>query len=342
MSRKRLLAFFCALVTLPVFAADDERWYKVELLVFTRDPVVTTELFPPSPELAYPSASRYLHYPARILEVEEAYPGRTGVDEFGRIVISEPPPAGAILPPPVEEIAQPEESLEDALDLPSAFLEEVEAPPLRPTPFVALAADFRELGASGLRLSRSAGATVQFHETWLQPIPARAEALPLVLDESGDLGEWPELQGTVLIHRSRYLHIEANLWRNTRGQDLPAAWRIAPPPLGPVRVITEPFSPAPLAPVTVTAEPYPVDFSGLPLYRPPRPELTPVFPYRHAITFEQRRRMKRNELHYIDHPAMGILIKITALDEDALESWAEAELMQSEEWPASLRTRAAP
>ena len=56
----------------------------------------------------------------------------------------------------------------------------------------------------------------------------------------------------------------------------------------------------------------------------------------------ERRRMKRNELHYIDHPAMGILIKITALDEDALESWAEAELMQSEDWPASLRTRAAP
>ena len=60
------------------------------------------------------------------------------------------------------------------------------------------------------------------------------------------------------------------------------------------------------------------------------------------MQLSESRRMRSEELHYLDHPAMGAIIKITALDEDALESWAEAELMQSEDWPASLRTRAAP
>ncbi|NND68244.1 MAG: hypothetical protein HKN19_11710, partial [Halioglobus sp.] len=129
------------------------------------------------------------------------------------------------------------------------------------------------------------------------------------------------------------LHIETNLLRNTYGRGLPAAWRITPPPLGPQRVITEDSA---LAPVAVSARAIPVDRAGMPVLAPQGSELAPVYPYRHALRFEQRRRMKRNELHYVDHPAMGAVIKITALDEDALESWAETELMQVGGWPASL------
>ncbi len=325
-------------------AEDDERWYKVELLVFTRDPVTTGELFPPSPELAYPERARFLLYPQRVADVEREHPNSTAVDDLGRIVITLPPPEGAIFPPP-EKPPETAPAPQAAVEQPGALLPAV--PPvaeqtLRPTPFVALAADHRELGTGAARLARGGGATVQFHETWLQPIPAEAEALPLVLDNSGDAGQWPELQGSVLLYRSRYLHIEANLWRNTDGRGLPAGWRMSPPPLGPEQLLTRDYQPALLAPLSVGATRFAVDFEGLPVLAPAGTGLEPVYPYRRAIRFDERRRMKRNELHYLDHPAMGVVIKITALDEDALESWAEAELMQADTWPASLTRPAGP
>lgn len=336
-----LSSLVCAAVAVPAPAADEERWYKVELLVFTRDPVVTDELFPPRPGLAYPQVARHLHHPERIARVEAEYPGRTSVDALGRIVVTLPAPEGAVLPPPAQEAPAPLQPVAPAPKLPATAVIEEETP-LRPTPFVALAADFRELGAGALRLSRSGGATVQFHETWLQPIAARDEAVPLVLDESGDIGEWTELQGSVLIYRSRYLHLETNLWRNGDGRDLPPGWRMEPPPLGPSQVVMRGPTPVLLAPVDVSARRIPVDWEGLPVLAATATELAPVYPYRHALHFDQRRRMKRNELHYLDHPAMGAVIKITALDDDALESWAEAELMQAGAWPASLSAPGAP
>lgn len=328
-------ALLCAAAA-PSLGADDERWYKVELLVFTRDPVVSDEVFPPSPSLIYPAEARYLHQPERIAEIEAEYPERTSVDGFGRIVIAPVPPDPADASPLAEQTTALGEFPEEPFGLPTESPADDESP-LRPTPFVTLAADFRELGAGASRLTRTVNATVQFHETWLQPIPERAEAVPLVLDDSGELGHWTELQGSVMLYRSRYLHIETNLWRNNDGRGLPAGWRMAPPPLGPERVIIQNIPTGPLEPIVVTTPPFINDFADLSALEPPLPTLTPVYPYRHALKFEQRRRMKRNELHYLDHPAMGVVIKITALDEDALESWAEAELMQAETWPASLK-----
>ena len=50
----------------------------------------------------------------------------------------------------------------------------------------------------------------------------QANALPIVLDRSGDGGAWPELQGTIKLYVARYLYLETNLWLNTRGEYLPA------------------------------------------------------------------------------------------------------------------------
>ncbi len=50
------------------------------------------------------------------------------------------------------------------------------------------------------------------------------------------------------------------------------------------------------------------------------PAAEPRYPYRHAVKLEQQRRMRSNEVHYIDHPLLGIVIKLTPLDEDDLGS----------------------
>ena len=37
----------------------------------------------------------------------------------------------------------------------------------------------------------------------------------------------------------------------------------------------------------------------------------PDYPWRHAVLLQQTRRMRGGELHYIDHPMFGLLIKVT-------------------------------
>jgi hypothetical protein len=41
--------------------------------------------------------------------------------------------------------------------------------------------------------------------------------------------------------------------------------------------------------------------------------LGPAYPYRHAVALQQKRRMRSKEIHYIDHPMLGLIIKFTPL-----------------------------
>ena len=57
--------------------------------------------------------------------------------------------------------------------------------------------------------------------------------------------------------------------------------------------------------------------------------LRPVYPWRHAVALKQKRRMRSTEVHYLDHPLFGLVIKLTPLTEEDLEILAEAEALGS-------------
>jgi len=40
-------------------------------------------------------------------------------------------------------------------------------------------------------------------------------------------------------------------------------------------------------------------------------DVTPTYPFRHAIVHRQSRRMRSGETHYLDHPVLGVVIRIT-------------------------------
>ena len=194
-------------------------------------------------------------------------------------------------------------------------------------PFEVLDASQREFSTGAL--ARTGRFRVLFHEAWIHPVRERAGARPIVIDQSGDTGSWPELQGSVLLHLSRYLHLETNLWLNTAGDYLQGRWWMAAPPLGPPSVLVggEPLhiaraasEPAPSAP---EPQPQPVDGGG---FRPlgdmpgapvqqPIEYTQPDWPYRHAVAMQQKRRMRSNEVHYLDHPLLGVVIKFTPFED---------------------------
>jgi len=206
---------------------------------------------------------------------------------------------------------------------------------------------------------------VLFNETWRQPL-FKGNSAPSILILGGEqFGDHFELEGSIKISRSRYLHLQTNLWLSNfqinYGQNS-SAFNQEPG----LRFITLPIIPK--SPLTITeTEPsefvfgdslfdgdvlshggndantdindaqemerddtYSIDFgASFDLDQTPGEtnqfdSLTSVetSPYivSETITLQQKRRMRSSELHYIDHPRVGLLIKITPYEGPLIET----------------------
>lgn len=322
--------------------AESPRWYKVELMIFAQEPGDTTsEQWEATPRLQYPDRYRFLIDPAEVEANRTAYPDRElTVDERGRQIIAPPADEGQVdvAPPsdgeqaalaPPDDAAAAEAATGDTTVSPAQSPEDTAERPLTPTPFVLLPAGERTFPSAYMR--RSGRYNPLFHQAWYQPILEEHLALPIVLDHSGDTGEWPRLQGSVKLYQSRYLHVETNLWLNTPGDYLPGEWRMPAPPLGPPSLIVEEAE----EPATADIDSLPV--TGMPGFPPasesipppgaPDPqeveeEPGPEYPFRHAVLLQQKRRMRSTEVHYLDHPLFGVVVTLTPLTAEELEALA--------------------
>ncbi|MEE4380841.1 MAG: CsiV family protein [Pseudomonadales bacterium] len=153
----------------------------------------------------------------------------------------------------------------------------------------------RFLGTEARRIARSAGREVLAHLAWRQPFEAEAPAFPvLVLDGDGAAGT-PELVGTVGVALRRYLHAELDLYR---AEPLPvdaAPEAPVPAPVDP----TEPLFLYGAAGAGIEAEAAPPPGTGW-------------------VHVRQTRRMRSGELHYLDHPRLGVLLRIEPWEPETL------------------------
>jgi hypothetical protein len=316
-----LLALYPALLT-----AQPDDWYRVELLVFRQGgaAAASQERWPPEPELAYPATQRFLVYPDRVEQRIAEHPeGSSEVDAFGRQIITLPD--GESTPVPDIPRREPGGALTGPAD-PNAPAEGDETALPLPEPFVVRPASEREFAGKAAYMQRRGAYRILFHQTWLQPLAGRQQSVPLVLDDSGATGAYPELQGSIRLYQERYLQLDTNLWLNTEGSYLPGEWRMPPPPLGPASLVIEgPVSFDPL-PAAVEADRI-ADSNAAGVLDPNAPEVEgedgePLYPYRHAVLLRQSRRMRNEEVHYLDHPMLGVVIKLTPLSPEELEELA--------------------
>ena len=137
--------------------------------------------------------------------------------------------------------------------------EEADAVPLAAAgeprePFVALPAAELGLGGITAALRRSGSYRPLLHTAWRQPgVDARGAVAVAVADDSVS----PSVEGTLRLHRARYLHLNADLlYRRAAPADadvtLPAGFRMA-----------------------------------------------------------QSRKMRSEEIHYLDHPLFGVIVQVT-------------------------------
>jgi hypothetical protein len=305
-----LTRLLCALLLAPFSGvtlsqpAQEERWYKVELLIFSRAQHADqeTETWDPTPTLEYPSNYQFLVDPDKLIIAE------VEID-------------------PNQVNPEPNQPIE--------VIEETDTP-ARPTPFTLLAESEMMFQSKARKMERSGQYKILFHENWLHPMADKATATDIVLDYSGDNAQWPELQGSIKFYISRYLHVETNLWLNTDGHYLPQGWQMPTPPLGPVSHVIYDLDLMPnLDEIDVAID---LEVTEKPPFAQGEeretPELAaaeppPVYLWRHALLLEQNRRMRSTEVHYIDHPALGVVILITPVEEEELILRAEQEAAQT-------------
>ncbi|WP_049721943.1 peptidoglycan binding protein CsiV [Gilvimarinus polysaccharolyticus] len=269
----RAIALFTTLLlscNLCVAQGTFEGWYQIEMIVYSRPQHNSVEIWPNDINLNYPLNWQQLHDP------------------------------NAVSNEPIDR----------------AETQAVE-PDLDRTPFYKLPKDARNLNAASDRLNAQAGFNVLFHEAWRQIVVNENNSPSILIFGGQSFGDHNELEGSVTIHVSRYLHINTNLWLSqfqTNAGQSRNQWPALPQqPQKRLEQQTNDYANHSLlgrqsdALSTISA----FDFAdGSDIDSALTDFLAAPYVPREIITMTQTRKMRSDELHYLDHPRMGILIKI--------------------------------
>lgn len=181
-------------------------------------------------------------------------------------------------------------------------------------------------------LKRDSGYQVLFHKTWRQVLQSERNA-PAVLISGGQRdGNHHQLEGSVTLSVSRYLHLSTDLWFSewlpqTADLAFPTTQGVSEqaPPTG-ISVPTRPRTVA--AAVTGSEEPLDLNsgniraesavfqsgssFSDRAITEPASESASEPMEKLAArvAVLQEERRLRSGELHYIDHPKLGVLVEI--------------------------------
>ncbi|WP_339068352.1 CsiV family protein [Teredinibacter turnerae] len=308
-----LSALMC--LPLPLYAQTEdqqESWYQVEILVFKRNQSnATQEVWPKNIALAYPPNVQYLRDPN-----------------------SDP-----VQPPEVtdSEFSSDQSTSSEPVNTPDTALTEREPDPeQQEEPFVLLPKDGMFIRGAEYAINRDRSLSPLFHATWAQPMKALKDAPAIVIQGGESYGNHHELEGTITLSVSRYLHLHTDLWLaeyETNYGQADYHWPTIPLPPEPETLELTSTSDLGLGNL-----PLDTDFNfntnrsgsvnginlqvgGATEFNPTSAAVTGLdstllsmadqpFLVKHIVKLDQKRRMRSNELHYIDHPELGIIIKI--------------------------------
>ena len=157
---------------------------------------------------------------------------------------------------------------------------------------------------------------VLFHEAWQQQI-AEKNTPAIIIQGGNSMGQHRELEGSIQLRVSRYLHIETNLWLIRFSATAHPESKTNSSDSTTNSTINHSMNNAvddewPILPMLPVNHKLPTDITKT---IPPE-DLSYNIPVVESITpLNAKRRMRSEELHYIDHPILGLLIIITPIEE---------------------------
>ena len=200
-------------------------------------------------------------------------------------------------------------------------------------PFLLLADEEKALSEQKQSLNAKRNIKVLYHNAWRQEILSAEHAEAILITGGDSFGEHFELEGSVTISLSRYLHIQTNLWLSEFEPNFGQTSKLWPNlPERPKAISIDTLQPentlaAQDESLAITLEPQIQDaplsidlaipdsgFSQTQTHTNAFTDYSALTqsPYvtKHIVTLRQKRRMRSGELHYIDHPKLGLLVKI--------------------------------
>ncbi len=195
-----------------------------------------------------------------------------------------------------------------------AFFGNEELPP-KITAFRSINTEDEEFTQTLRRLRNSKGYKILTTKTWRQPGLAQNASIPVLIQAGEEFDGNYELEGTINITLSRYLHVQSNLWLSEYVKQIELSntwWEEST------------FEDAPTFEGLLTDSTYALETNELseealndtgsttPLLSALNiNETTAHYEAIRTVVIDESRRMRSNELHYLDHPLFGMVIKIT-------------------------------
>lgn len=291
-----LLGFWMALASGVCIA---ETVYQVEMIVFERTTPTSNEVWPKNLTLEYPKPWQRLFDPQEEAKRQEAT-SLQPADDFLQTIAQEAAQLQRAVDTAQTGIEASRSAQTDATDVAAPLLHEF---------FAFLPKEKRGLQKAREAIDRNQQLRVLFHEAWRQPLTAIEKSPALILRGGSQYGVYSELQGYIHLGISRFLHLHTNLWFThfapNHGQ-MPEHWPNLPPE--PPELSSESVVAQEISGTSdeVTTEPWSPDEmvnADSDLQKPP-------YAVNQIVTLQQKRRMRSGELHYVDHPRLGILIKM--------------------------------
>jgi len=151
-----------------------------------------------------------------------------------------------------------------------------------PEGFLPVPTNERLLAPQAATLARSGSYTLLYHQAWRQMIYGRKTNL--AISGGKTVGDHQELEGSIALSVGQYLKIQTNLWLTqfaVAGTNITETWPELP------QLPNSGFSDT---------------------------QKNSDFLIKRIVKISQERSMRSNEIHYIDHPLLGIIIKIVPYD----------------------------
>lgn len=330
-----------ALTAEEAYATFYENWYHVEIIIFERieqrgeDP----ETWPVNLSLSYPARLTFLKDDEPATEGNEVenvdVAERNNNDGDGNT--GESNEADSALLATLQR-----SGTEDPLNKKYRnAIEKAERDRLTPneTPYILLDESSRALNHEARILGRDRSMRVLFHEAWHQPMASLDQAPAVVISGGEVFDTHYELEGSVKLFVSRYLHVHTNIWLSqfeaNVGQDTQHWPPLPDRPLPPVLVdedaeettqgeLSETEAPTSTLNFDLSVDTnsslnaldYETDNGDVfgntnsTLWTDYAKINERPFVTKQIVTLEQQRRMRSGELHYLDHPKLGIIIVI--------------------------------
>ncbi len=262
----------------PAYAAEDNRWFQIEVSIFSNESQIdrNNEDWRASQlELSFPKSMRRLNLLDSLFFIEFLDENATLID------------AGQ----PGSDIA-----------MPAAFTPATGPQPIKVTgdfkfydfdrePYVQLPPAQSDLEGTNRALERTSTNRLLFHGLWRQPVVAEDDATSLLIEGGLDYNGRRELLGSLAIRfndNADRVVIDANLWLTefSAAERSNNDWQL------------------PVVPDRLTSGEAPAEDAAT----------GPTYFINRIYQMQQSRDMRSNEFHYLDHPALGLVVIVQPYD----------------------------